>query len=183
MLTAIRKCLAAIVIVVALAGCSGRIPNNVSPDEYRVYAEWMKAHFSKNAPSNLYIGSRTFVFDPLGPNGCGNAIHDKAGVPWALIKQLHALGEAEYWLPDNYSPTELRIPWSYKLVDDWRLVSQEPGSYRLVDFSRVAFNIAQSKALFAVSDSSGGVGRGGAVYAHKKNGAWVFESGGCNWLY
>jgi hypothetical protein len=183
MLTAMRECLAAIALVVALAGCGGRIPNKVSADEYGVYAEWMKVHFSKNPPSNLYIGSRTFVFDALKTDGCGNAIHDKAGVPWALIKQLHALGEAEYSLPDVYSPTKLRIPWSYKVVDDWRLVSQEPGLYRLVDFSRVAFDSAYSKALFAVSDTSGGVGWGGAVYAHKKNGAWVFESGGCNWAY
>lgn len=161
MLTAMGKCLAAIVLVVALAGCNNRIPSNVSPDEYEVYAEWLKAHFAKEAPSNLFILSRTFVFDPLETDGCGNPMHDKAGVPWALIKQLHALGEAEYWLPD--ASTKLRIPGSFRLVDDWRLVSQEPGLYRLVALSRVAFNISHSKALFAVSDTSGGGGWGGAV--------------------
>jgi hypothetical protein len=109
---------------------------------------------------------------------------DREGaVPRTLITQSHALGEAEYWLPDVYSPTKLHIPWSYKLVDDWRLVSQEPGLYQLVGFSRVAFDVAHGKALFAVSDTSGGGGGGGAVYAYKKNGAWVFESSGCNWVY
>jgi hypothetical protein len=106
---------------------------------------------------------------------------DREGaVPRTLITQLHALGEAEYWLPDVYSPTKLHIPWSYKLVDDWRLVSQKRGLYQLVGFCRVAFDVAHGKALFAVSDTSGG---GGAVYAYKKNGAWVFESSGCNWVY
>lgn len=179
-----RKGVATVVFVVALAGCNGRIPNNVSSAEYGVYAEWMKAHFSKHAPSNLYISSRTFVFDPLATNGCNNAIHKKAGVPWGLIKQLHALGEAEYRL-DVYSPeTKLHIPWNYPAVEDWRLISQEPGRYQVVEFSRVAFNRAHSEAFFAVSDVCGGLcGWGGAVYAHKKNGAWMFESGGCNWLY
>lgn len=60
-----RKCLAAVAIVVALAGSSGWIPNNVSPDEYGIYAEWVKAHFANNLPSNLSIGRRTFAFDPL----------------------------------------------------------------------------------------------------------------------
>ena len=105
-------------------------------------------------------------------------------MPRALIRQLHALGEAEYWLPDTYSPTKLRIPWSYKLVDDWRLIPQESEAYRLVGFSRVAFDTTYSKAFFAVSDACGGLcGGGGAVYAHKRNGAWVFENGGCNWMY
>ena len=134
MLTAMRNCLAAIALVVALAGCSGRIPNNVSPDEYGVYAEWMKAHFSKNPPNNLYISSRTFVFHPLESNGCGNAIRDKAGVPWALIKQFQGLGEAEYRLEIYPPETKLRIPWNYTAVEDWRLVSQEPGQYQVVEF-------------------------------------------------
>lgn len=144
----------------------------------------MKAHFSKNPPSNLYITSRIFVFQPLESNGCGNEIHDKAGVPRALIKQLDALGEAKYWLPDVYSPTRLRIPWGYKLFDDRLLVSQESGAYRPVAFSRVAFDTTHSKAFFAVSDACGGLcGGGGAVCAHKQNGACVIESGGCNWVY
>jgi hypothetical protein len=177
--------LAAIALFIVLAGCNRRIPNSIRPDEYVVYAEWLQAHFAKEAPANLYINSRTFVFDPFQAAGCANAIDDhKAGVPWALIKQLHALGEAEYRIPEAYSSTTLRIPWSYKLVDDWRLVLQDSGTYRLVGFSRVAFNAAHSKAFFAFSDACGGLcGRGGAVYAHKQNGAWVFESVGCNWLY
>jgi hypothetical protein len=124
------------------------------------------------------------VFDPLETSGCGSAIHDKAGVPWALMKQLHALGEAEYWLPDTYSPTRLRIPWNYKMVDDWRLVSEESATYRLVAFSRVAFDTSHSKAFFAVSNACGGLcGHGGAVYAHKQNGTWIFEDVDCNWQY
>ena len=180
-----RECFAAIVLVAALAGCNGRIPNNVSPDEYGVYAEWMKAHFLKDAPSNLYISSRTFVFDALETFGCGNALRDKAGVPWSLIKQLHALGKAKYRL-DIYPPeSKLPIPWNYTAVEGWRLISQWPVRFKFVEFSRVAFNHSRSKALFAVSDSCGGLcGGGGAVYAHRKNGPWVFESGGgCFWLY
>jgi hypothetical protein len=178
-----RKCLAAVALLVTFTGCGGRIPNHVTTDEYGVYAEWMKAHFSTNPPNNLYVDSRTFVFDPLS-SGCANAIHGKAGVPWALIKQLHALGEAEYWLPDAYSSTRLSIPWSYRLVDGLPLISQESGPYRLVGFSRVAFDTTNSKAFFAVSDACGGLcGGGGAVYAHKQNNAWVFKSGGCDWMY
>jgi hypothetical protein len=91
MLTAMRKCFASIALVASLAGCGGRIPNNVSPDEYEVYAECLKARFAKKAPSDLcdlYTSSRTLVFDPLKTNGCGNEIHDKAGVPWGLATLL-----------------------------------------------------------------------------------------------
>jgi hypothetical protein len=171
--------LAIVAFALALLGCNGRIPNSVSADEYEVYAEWLKVHFAKQAPSNLYISSRTFVFDPLKEtNGC------REGIPWALIKQLHGLGEAEYRLPDAYSTAKLRIPWNYKMVDDWRLVSEESGSYHLIAFSRVAFDTSHKKALFAVSDGCGGLcGQGGAFNAHKRNGAWIFEGAGCNWLY
>lgn len=61
MLTAMSKCFAAIALVAVFAGCNGRILNNVSAREYGVYAEWMKAHFLKDAPSNQYITSRTFI--------------------------------------------------------------------------------------------------------------------------
>ena len=84
------------------------LQNNVTSDEYAVYSEWMKAYFSKGAPSNLYVGSRTFVFDPLSSSGCGNTLHANTGVPWSLIKQLHQLGEAEFRLAvysPRYKPT------------------------------------------------------------------------------
>jgi hypothetical protein len=179
MLTAMKTCVVIAALLIALGGCNGRIPNSVTADEYEVYAEWLKVHFAKEEPSNLYISSRTFVFDPLKKtNGC------RKDMPWPLIKQLHALGEAEYRLPDSYSPAKLRIPWNYKMVDDWRLVSEESGSYRLIAFSRIAFDANHKKAFFAASDACGGLcGQGGAVYAHKQNGAWLFEDGGCNWLY
>jgi hypothetical protein len=179
MLTTMKTCLAIVALVLTLEGCNGRIPNSVSADEYEIYSEWLKVHFVKEAPGNLYISSRTFVFDPLKEtNAC------RTGMPLPLIKQLHALGEAEYRLPDAYSPARLGIPWNYKIVDDWRLVSEESGSYRLIAFSRIAFDTTHKNALFAVSDACGGLcGHGGAVYAHKQNGAWVFEDGGCNWLY
>ncbi|HLM83045.1 MAG TPA: hypothetical protein VK302_20780 [Terriglobales bacterium] len=180
-----RNSIAVMAFVVVLVGCNARIPNNVTPDEYAVYSEWMKAYFSKSAPSNLYVGSRTFVFDPLSSSGCGNTLHANAGVPWSLIKQLHALGEAEFRLA-VYSPgTSLYIPWNYRVVDDWRLAPEQPGSYRLVSFSRVAFDHAHSQALFAFSDTCGGdCGHGGPIYAHKNKGARVFESvAGCVWHY
>ena len=146
MLSRTRKSLAVIAFVAALAACSARIPNAVTPDEYAVYSEWLKGHFSKNPPSSLFLRSRTFAF-----HGC-----DKGRAPRSLTEELNALGEAEYRL-DIYPPaTNLRIPWKYDVVDDWRLLPRDPGQYRLIIFSRVAFDGTRSKALFAVSDSCGG---------------------------
>ena len=60
--------------------------------------------------------------------------------------------------------------------------TDEPGTYRLIVFSRVAFNATHTQALFAVSNSCGGLcGGGGAVLRRRENGAWVFKPAGCIW--
>ena len=181
-----RRGVAVIAFAVALSGCGGRIPNKVSSDEYEVYSAWVNTHFSHRAPSNLYISTDTFIFDPIEKTiGCSSTeMVEKAGVPSSLIRQLHALGEAEYPLDVDSPTSQLRIAWNYKAADDWQLLSEEHLQFQVVGFSRVAFNRAHTKALFAVIDTCGGLcGWGTAVYARKENGAWVFENGGCDWMY
>ena len=186
MLTVMKRSIAILACVVALAGCNSRIPNKVSSDEYGIYSEWVNAHFSKRAPSNLYISTRTFVFDPVSrTDGCKSTeMVEKAGAPSSLIKQLHALGEAEYPLDVDSPNSQLRIAWKYEASDHWQLLSEENLPFQFVGFSRVAFNRAHTEALFAVTDICGGVcGWGDAVHARKESGTWVFENGGCDWEY
>jgi len=58
------------------------------------------------------------------------------------------------------------------------------GTYRIVGFSRVAFNRVHTEALFAISDSCGGLcGGGGARLARRENGKWTFRTTVCNWIY
>ena len=46
----------------------------------------------------------------------------------------------------------------------------------------MAFNATHTQALFAVSNSCGGLcGGGGAVLRRRENGAWVFKPAGCIW--
>jgi hypothetical protein len=171
-----------IVCVFALAGCSPSVPNKVTPDEYQLYSEWTLQHFAVKTPDHVFFSSRTFTFDPLDRFGCGDRLHADNAVAWSLIKQLHALGEAEYPL-DFYQPgRNLHISWPYKEVDG--LPAEEPGTYRLIGFSRVAFNRDHTEALFAISDSCGGeCGSGGARTARRENGKWIFRNTTCYWVY
>ena len=142
----------------------------------------MNHYFSKHAPNSLYLRSRTFEFPPES-GGCTNEKIQKAGVPLTLIKPLRKLGDAEYRLDFDYPQKKLLIPWNYKVADEWELIPEERMHYKWIGFSRVAFNRAHDKALFAISDVCGSLcGTGGPVYAHKENGAWVFENGGCIWI-
>jgi hypothetical protein len=158
------------------------IPNKVTMEEYAIYSAWTNLHLSKKAPDQLYFRNRTFQFDTTGVNGCGNAMHEKSSVAWPLIKRLSELGEAEYGL-DLYSPGKLQIPWKYKVVDS--APDLPPGTFRLISFSRVAFNRDHSQALFAIGDAcaAGECGGGGAIFAHKKDGKWTFQSTACGWVY
>ena|SRR5258708_1509926 len=177
-----KKCIALIALIVSLAGCQAQIPNSVTADEYAIYSAWMNHYFSKHAPNSLYLRSRTFEFPPES-GGCTNEKIQKAGVPLTLIKPLRKLGDAEYRLDFDYPQKKLLIPWNYKVADEWELISEERMHYKWIGFSRVAFNRAHDKALFAISDVCGSLcGTGGPVYAHKENGAWVFENGGCIWI-
>ena len=175
------RCTCILFAAVFLAGCSPSIPNKVTPDEYALYSDWATQHFAAKPPEHLFFSSRTFVFDPLAPGGCGDRLHADNAVPWSLIKQLHAAGEAEYPL-DFYPPSRLRIPWSYKEVDT--LPSESPGTYHLIGFSRVAFNRDHTQALFGISDSCGGLcGDGGARFARRESGMWTFHTVNCTWVY
>jgi hypothetical protein len=86
------------------------------PDEYTLYSDWATQYLAAKPPEHLFFSSRTFVFDPLSTGGCGDRLHAEDAVPWPLIKQLHAVIEAEYPL-DFYSPGRLKIPWPYLEVD------------------------------------------------------------------
>jgi hypothetical protein len=167
--------------VVSLVGCGPTIPNKVTPEEYSLYSDWTAQHFAAKPPAHLFFSSRTFMFDPLEPYGCGDRLHANNGVSWSLIKQLHALGQAEYPV-DFYNGRNLRIPWASKEADG--LPVETPGTYSLVGFSRVAFNRDHSQALFAISDScGGGCGSGAARLARRENGKWAFSTLDCSWIY
>lgn len=176
----------ALILVAAAIGCDhlqARIPNVVSTEEYEIYSAWLQQHFAQQPPKNLFIMSRTFVFDPEAAmnTGCANALR-QAGVSLRLIEQLHALGDAEF-LMRVYPPLEknLHIPWPYKEIDT--LPWPEPGPYRAISFSRVAFNRQHNEALLSVSNLCGGLcGQGGALIARKDHGQWKFRSVGCVWV-
>jgi hypothetical protein len=167
----------ALLLVSFLLGCSADIPNTVSADEYTVFSEWIATHFSKSPPTALYVRNRTAAFDPFH---CGEDMQ-RAGVPRSLMKQLQALGDAEFRLHLE-SKSKLSIPWDFMVLDDWGRSPEPPptGAYRLLNFSRVAFDRQHTQALFLVNDSCGGeCGIGGAVLARKVDGRWIFEDGGC----
>jgi hypothetical protein len=169
------KCIALIALIASLAGCKTQIPNSVTADEYAIYSAWLNHYFSRHAPSNLYLRSRTFEF-PTESGGCTNKMMQKAGVPLSLINPLRELGDAQYRLDFDYPKKKLIIPWNYKVADEWELIPEERLQFKWVGFSRVAFNRAHDKALFAVMDVCGGLcGKGGSVYAHKENGAWCLK--------
>jgi hypothetical protein len=160
------------------------IPNSVSDEEYSLYSAWAKHHF-KEQPSRLLLASRTFVFDPLGPQGCNvKMLQAKAHVSSSLLRALHDLGEAEYAVhTSKFRLPAFRIPWNYDESEG--LYTNPSRPFRLIAFSRVAFNRDRSEAFFAVSNSCGGLcGGGGPLIAIRKDGEWVFSSDlGCFWQY
>ena len=163
--------------IVAFSGCARQIPNKVTADEYAVYSAWATGHFVKNPPQQLYFSSRTGVFDPLADPW--KSCLQKDGASESQMKQLHVLGDAQYAL-DFYQSSNLQIPWSYKEVD--RVPDLEPGTFRLITFSRVAFTRDHSGALFAFFDAcaAGECGSGGYVQGQKQGGKWIFHNlSGC----
>jgi len=162
-----------------LCGCAPEIPNKVGADEYALYSDWTVAKFAKKPPEHLYFSSRTGAFDPLDAlQGSCQAALEKDGVSWSLMKQLHALGAAQYPL-DFGSAANLQIPWSYKEVDS--PPDLPPGRFHLITFSRVAFNRDHTEALFAFFDACAFdlCGRGGYVQGIKQIGKWNFHPGSC----
>jgi hypothetical protein len=171
--------------VALLSGCADRagpIPNSITDEEYSVYSAWLKHHF-KEQPTRLLLEGRTFIFDPLRPYGCGKTLA-QAHVSSRLLRALHDLGEAEYPMQtDKFRLPPYRIPWKY---EEWYRLSAYPSDgFRLIQFSRVAFNPDKSQGLFAASDSCGGLcGGGGALIAIREKSEWVFRSDlGCVWVY
>jgi hypothetical protein len=180
---ALAVCFVSSCIVIFIPGYAPSIPDKVTSEEYELYSQWATNRFQKEPPRHLYFAARTFVFNPMERNGCDKAL-SRDGVSWSMIRAMHALGEAQYPL-SFYDKTKLRIPWEYKGVDSIYDVPQENyKDYRYVDFSRVSFNNAHTEALFAVSDSCGGLcGGGGALLARRENGSWTFRGVGCSWMY
>ena len=138
---------------------------------------------SRSSPPRLILESRTFISDPLRPYGCGKTLA-QAHVSSRLVRALHDLGEAEYPVrTDKFRLPPYRIPWTYEEWD--RLPPYPPDRFRLIRFSRVAFNGDRSQGLLAVSDSCGRLcSGGGALIAMREQGEWGFRSVlGCVWVY
>jgi len=170
-------------VCLGMLGCTPKIPNKVSQDEYDVYREWLKDHFANKAPEQLYLDDQTFVFDPLQHFGCGDLMHKNDHIPWSLIKAQHALGNADYEL--DVSPSSMQLPWIYKTLNPRQFPNPSPGLH-IIGFSRVAFSRDGQQGLFAFSDScaAGQCGSGGAVLAIRQGDSWKFDRlKSCVWVY
>jgi hypothetical protein len=183
----LKKLMCAAITVLVGAGCSHRvpkIPNTISDDEYAVYAAWIAHHF-KEQPARLLIQRPTFTFDPVGTHHCDpRTLESQGHIDRSLLQAFHDLGEAEYPVhTDKFKIQPFKIPWQFEESEG--LIANPPYPFRLIAFSRVAFNSDRSQALFAVSNSCGGLcGGGGALLATQKNGAWIFNKNlGCMWVY
>jgi hypothetical protein len=169
------------------AGCghsASPIPNIVGEVEYSVYASWLAHHF-KEQPSSLLLADRTFIFDPIGALTCSAKNMETHGhVDPSLLQALHSLGKAMYPVETaKFQLPQFRIPWKYQ--GSIGLSANPTSPFRLVTFSRVAFNRDRTEGLFAVSNSCGGLcGGGGALLATRESGSWTFRSiAGCSWIY
>jgi len=176
------------ILAVALAAycfldvaCTSRIPNRVTTEEMDLYREWLKHQFANQPPEQLYVDDQTFVFDPVR-NKCDAALRRTDGVSKALIKQLHALGNADY--PLDVESNQLKLPWPYRVLDPRKVPPATPGKLHIISFSRVAFSGDHSQALFAVGDSCGGeCGGGGPMLANKHGNVWQFRRlESCAWI-
>jgi len=175
-------------VALLTSGCRDRalpIPSSISDEEYSVYSAWIKHHFIEQPP-RLLLSRHTFIFDPLSSQGCNpKELEAQAEVSLSLLRSLHTLGEAEYPLrTDKFQQREFKIPWKYEESEG--LPTADPSRpFRLIAFSRVAFNRDRSKAFFAVSNSCGGLcGGGGPLVAIRKEREWAFRPElGCYWVY
>ena len=189
MLTRDRRIVTRLAIVLLLGicfgtlGCTPKIPNKVTQEEYQVYREWLKNHFASKSPDQLYLDDQTFVFDPLERQGCGDLMHKNDHVPWSLIKALHAVKNADYELDVLHD--NMQLPWAYRVLNPRQFPNQSPGLH-IIGFSRVAFSNDGQQGLFAFSDScaAGQCGFGGAVLATRQGSSWKFDRlKSCSWVY
>ena len=170
------------ILLVAMAGCAPKIPTKVAAEEYEVYSAWIRHHFAKEQPRTLYLATRTFSWETAST--CDTKAMRKAGVDDSLARRLRELGEAEY--PLNLYSRTMKIPWDFKEASGFpdRFSEDQPGTFRIVAFSRVAFNTRRTRALFAVSNICGGLcGGGGVLSGVRKDSAWTFQQTGCMWVY
>ena len=177
-------------LILFVSGCTPQIPNKVTTEEYAVYRSVLAQRFESRPPKQLILPSRTTVEDPLAsgmPNACGDKIH-KAGVSWALIKELHEVGSAEYplsfgYVPDSGSPKipekSLTVSEGIGLYSDYKV---KRGEFNLFQFTRVAFNRTKTEGLFFFEESNGQNGWGGYRLAKLVDGQWTFEKVGCDWV-
>jgi hypothetical protein len=78
---------------------------------------------SRSSPPRLILESRTFIFDPLRPYGCGKTLA-QAHVSSRLVRALHDVGEAEYPVrTDKFRLPPYRIPWTYEEWDRFSISS------------------------------------------------------------
>ena len=173
-------------VILLLLACGDRaasIPNTVSDEEYSVYSAWLNHRFQEQPPG-LLLANRTFVFDPLAPGELCNAQKLRAQAPASsfLFRALHDLGQAQYPVrTGKFSQAGFKIPWKYG--ESGGLSANHSPPFLLISFSRVAFNRDRSEALLAVDEVCGGLcGQGGALFAVRRQGKWVFRPAGCAWV-
>jgi len=176
----------AFVILALTASCRRAAPisNEVSDDEYALYAAWINRHF-KEQPQRLLLQDQTFIFDPLGQNGCVQNPREKLDrTAVAMLQQYRLLGSAIYAvLTGHFQRPESRVKWRYEESRGFPTEDQAR-PYSLIAFSRAVFDSSHTRAFFAVSDSCGGLcGYGGLVSAHREHGKWIFDSfPPCAWI-
>lgn len=160
------------------------IPSRVTDEEYAIYAAWIDHHF-KQQPEHLFIQSRTFTFDPAGAGPCNLLPLERQGrIDPALLESLHQLGKALYPVHTvKFRSQPFKIPWEFQESEGRAIQPFRP--FKLVAFSRVAFNHDRTQALLAVDILCGEIcGGGNPVVATRDNGAWTFnENIGCLWKY
>jgi hypothetical protein len=111
------RLLALAVIGMFTAACRGpAIPNQISEREYALDADWAN-HALKTAPNALFFYSRTMRFNPFEPyDQCVNRVSEKERLSRPMIRQLRALGSAEYPL-DLFSNRAFHVAWKYKEIE------------------------------------------------------------------
>jgi hypothetical protein len=156
------------------------IPNRVTADEYAVYSAWLRHRAAKQGAATLYLPELTF--SPR--TELADCRLRRLSPEYRLVTRLRQLGDARYPL-DLATKGNINVPFDFEQVHLHAFMPQTPKEpYWLVEFSRVSFNRSHSEALFAVSNSCGGLcGGGDVLHASKRNGQWMFESTGCSWVY
>ena len=170
-----------------LTGCAPKIPNVVSAEEYQIFSAWIKHDYSKKPTGAFYLATETFIrrFD-----FCQKNLKSK-GVD-SLAHQLEDLGDAKFLV---YASRSIHSPWPFQEANEYPPKFLRDGAFRVLQFTRVAFNQQHTAGLFAISEERGyrhpedgsteiGLGGGSGIIARRKqDGTWAFEETGCITLY